>query len=213
MLEFYRLWIEILFGKVTVEKLAQETGLKKGLENLFFSTVLISALLAIFTVFYINVKWELEPSMQTILFLAGLDVIKTFVGSLVVLILFGVFYFFAKALGGKGNYKSYVGTLALIWAAVSGTAIALSIIMANLFSIFTQYSAISGFALLANIIIFLYFLYLCIKVTQSVHQISGLKAAAIILVPMVIILLAIAVVFGPIWVGETLEGYRSMKYP
>ncbi len=101
-----------------------------------------------------------------------------------ILIIGAVLWVIAKILGGKGSYGNYVGTLALISAAFTGT---INVLLA-IIGVFTRTNlAILGIMGIIGLIVSLYSLFLFIKATQAVHDLSFIKALLVIIIPLIVL--------------------------
>jgi hypothetical protein len=186
---FYQKWIDILLHKTKPADIAG-TSLGSGLKHLVVSGVLVGILSGIYTMLAAQ---QLTAGLGGIG--AGLGA-AGFVSSLIgtpiayvvgALIGGGILWVVAKILGGTGSFGNYVGTLSLINAAISGTASAVLIVLGILGAVVGQAIAVSGITGTIGLIVSLYALYLMIRATQAVHNVTAMKAAIIVLVGILLI--------------------------
>jgi hypothetical protein len=134
---------------------------------------------------------SLDIAMAAVVMVAG--IILTPIG---VFISSGIYFVIAKILGGKGGYMAQTLGIVLVSGGIVLLAAPLNLL-----------SAIPclGFAFaLAGAAVALYGLYSQWKMIKKVHEMSGLRAAAVILIPIIIVVviaIIAAVVMGAALVG------------
>lgn len=189
---FYKTWIDILLYKTKPADIA-DTSLGEGLKHLVIATIIVGALSGI----YFMLAWEqiTSPVISANPGIVGAIVSAITTPILAVILAFistGIFWVIAKIFGGKGSYGKYLGTLALINAALIGTVQAafsiIGIVAALAGAAVALFSLLSSFPVnIIQLILFVYGIFLFVKATQAVHRVSVARAVAIVLVTIIII--------------------------
>jgi len=100
----------------------------------------------------------------------------------------GIYFVFAKILGGRGSFTSQTHTVALV---MCGSAL-----LAMPFGLFGEIPMLAGAVTAIALIFGLYSLYSCCRVLQKVHEFSQFRAALTVLLPFVLLAIATALIYG-----------------
>ena len=218
-------WLDILLFKKKPAELAA-TSIGDGLKNLIIAGVFVGILAGILK--YVSYTQVIaatgplgdlaatllpEPTLVDIV----VSAISTPIGAVIGIIILGIIlHIFSLIVGGKGSIANYIGALALINAAIMGTATAIITIIGILAALGGAYIAIQGILGLLSLIVFLWTLVLFILATQAVQQLSlGRAVVAVIIIPLVIaVILAVllAAVFAAI-IAAALSGAAAGGLP
>ncbi|MDP6671160.1 MAG: YIP1 family protein, partial [archaeon] len=199
-------WLDILLFKKKPADLAATT-LGEGLKQLVIANVILGALVGILNlVSYPQIMASMEE-------LAGLvegimpqptvvDIVVSAIATPIVavigmVIIGAILHLFCKLLGGKGSLSNYVGVLAILQAAVTGTATVIITVLGIVAALGGAYMAVQNITGLLGFVVGLWLLVLTVLATQAVQQISRGRAITAILLPwlVLVVLIIIGVIF------------------
>ena len=210
-------WLDILLFKKKPADLVATT-LGEGLKQLVIANVIIGALVGILNlVSYSQVMASMaefaglaaavmpEPTVVDIVISAIVTPIIAVIGMLIV---GAILHLFAKLLGGKGSVSNYIGVLAAIQAAVTGTATALITVLGIVAALGGAFMAVQSITGLLGFVVGLWLLVLTVLATEAVQQLSRGRAIIAILLPwlIIIVLIIIATIFFIGAIGGLMAG-------
>ncbi len=217
-------WLDILlFRKKPADLTATSFG--DGLKHLVIANVIVGALIGILSyVSYSQVIASMEglgglgaalipePTVVSIVTSAITTPIAAVIG---IVIIGAILHLFSKLFGGKGSLSNYIGVLAMINAAVTGTATLIITVIGIVAALGGAFTAVQGITGLLGFVVGLWLLILTVLATQAVQQLSRGRAIAAILLPwiIVIIIIMILVVFFIGLIGASLAGALGGAIP
>lgn len=198
---FFNDWLNILLFKKKPAEIAG-VGIGAGLKNLVIASVIVGILNGI-------LQWLALPQMLGASGAAAVSPLLAMLGPvfvvvsaiatpivlvIVTLIMGAILHLFCLIVGGKGSISNYIGALAMLSAAISGTATVLLTIIGIIGAAAGAYLTVMMVIGLIGLLAGLWQLVLTVLVTQTVQQISlGRAIIAVIVIPVAIaIVLALA---------------------
>ncbi len=187
-------WLDILLFKKKPADLVG-TRIEEGLKHLVIASVIVGFLSGLQQ----YIVFSQLPAISTIfhgtsspLVILVSTIASPILAVIVILIGGAILHIFSLLLGGKGSFGNYVGALAMIGAAIRGTAGAVLAVIGILTALGGPGAYLLGLAIigLLGLIVGLWQLALVVLATKAVHQLSiGRAIVAVIVIPLVIILI------------------------
>ncbi|MFA6268226.1 MAG: YIP1 family protein [archaeon] len=211
-------WKKIATFRKPLTEVVNEATLGNGLKDLVIATFLVMLIIAITatinsTFMPLTVIQSLAKDFNLTIFWA-LIVVGPIIAIIGTLIGGGVLHIIAKILGGKASYGKFVGVFSKVGAAIEGfyqliiqiillvVTIVIAVAMPNSAgtSILTLVQLV---LILVSLLVGLIGLYLSIKATSIVHELSMLKSAVVVLI--IPIILLVIMVVGLLFVGLSMQ--------
>lgn len=196
---FFNDWLDILLFKKKPADIAK-TSLGEGLKHLVIASVIVGILNGIYQYLAIGQLAELTGTSNLMMGFAGplmivATAIMTPIIAVIGIIIGGaILHLFCLILGGKGDIGNYIGVLAMISAAIAGTATAVITVIQILGTLAGAYLMMMMVAGLLALIVGLWQLVLVVLATQAVQQLSlGRAIVAVIVIPLIIAVVLAAV--------------------
>ncbi len=200
-------WLDILLFKKKPADIAS-TSLGDGLKQLVIANVLFGLLSGI--VGYLSYDQMIaslgELSGLASAFMVQPDIISIIMSAIwapifaviIILILGTILHLFSKLLGGQASIGNYIGVLAYIDAALTGTAIAALVVVEIVAALVGAYVSVASITALISLLIVLWEIALFVLAAEAVHKLSRTRAIiATVAIPigLTILLLAVLMIF------------------
>ncbi len=193
---FFNDWLNILLFKKKPADIAK-TSIGTGLKNLVIASVIFGILTGI-------LQWLALPQLLGASGATAISPLLAILGPVLVVVLAilapilaviltliggAILHLFCLIVGGKGSISNYIGALAMVEAAITGTAMLLLTIIGIIGAAAGAYLMVSTVTGLIGLLVSLWQLVLIVLVTQAVQQLSlGRAIVAVIVIPVVIVI-------------------------
>jgi len=186
-------WMEIVLYKKKPAELVGIT-LGEGIKQLLIASVIYGIIFGIAAAIlaYIDPNFGTEAPLFAIITLVLSAVAVPIISLLGMLLGGGILHLLCMAFGGKGTYDGFVGVLAEILAAFTGTIFAL-LALIQVFAALggdTAFQLVGEITSIISIITFLWGLALYVLAAKAVHKLSlGKAIAAAAVIPVLILII------------------------